>query len=260
MENLTLQGKHYALIRELPASKQGAVYKAIFDYAMENKEPTQLTGMSKAIFENIRPYIDNVEKMYINGKKGGRPVNKKELLLSGGEETKPQSKDISKIDKFALTKTKTKEQTKMESKDESKPQSKEKTFIDKDNISLSNKINNLSMRVRACESDNALIDLFKELYKHYFDYWGYDKEDKDVFEEIMVVLANAIKKAKKGELKFYQIKYSLDMLIESIAYLDEQDIRDIVWQVMNNNEIKNRELYITGALLSRASEKKTGNR
>jgi len=80
MRNIAFLGTHYALIRELPANQQGAVYKAIFDYAMEEKEPVNLTGMSKAIFETTRQYWDTCRKQFENGQKGGRPSKTKSQI------------------------------------------------------------------------------------------------------------------------------------------------------------------------------------
>lgn len=273
MENLTIKDKHYALIRELPAVKQGAVYKAIFDYAMEHKEPTQLTGMSKAIFENIRPYIDNVEKQYKNGKQGGRPSEKVEepkeetqpqTEEQSKEETQNESQTISKIDTFVLNQNKTQTQsqstTQTQSQDISQQESQRQTFKDKYILSLSINKNNLIMRACACVKESEFVDIFSKYFKDYFNYWGYTAEDKKAFKEVMNALGCMFAKAKRGEFKFNQLKYTVENLAERILQLDEDDIHKIVWQLLNNTEIQNREIYITGALLSRASEKKVGSR
>ena len=101
MRDIKFFASYYAAIKELPDNKQGAVYKAIFDYAMEEKEP-ELSGLSLAIFNLIRPYLDSSKKQYENGIKGGRPSNK---------ETQEQSEEETQSKTQSLTQNKTQEQS-----------------------------------------------------------------------------------------------------------------------------------------------------
>lgn len=101
MRDIKFFASYYAAIKELPDNKQGAVYKAIFDYAMEGIEP-ELSGLSLAIFNLIKPYLDSSKRQYENGSKGGRPSNK-ETQIQSEEETQIITQDI--------TQTKTQQQT-----------------------------------------------------------------------------------------------------------------------------------------------------
>ena len=67
MRDIKFFASYYAAIKELPDSKQGMVYKAVFDYAMEGVMPDNLSGMPKAIFDLIKPYLDSSKKQYENG-------------------------------------------------------------------------------------------------------------------------------------------------------------------------------------------------
>ena len=129
------------------------------------------------------------------------------------------------------------------------------------NISLSNNnINNiLSTHVRACACEEEIQTYLQEHFKSYFQYWGYDEQDKQTFNEVMQVLANAIEKSKTNNLNYYhtkyKTKYNFNLLVDTISVLDDEDIHKIVFQILNNNDIQNRYLYILGAVLTRANEK-----
>ena len=128
------------------------------------------------------------------------------------------------------------------------------------NISLSNNINNiLSTHVRACACEEEIQTYLQEHFKSYFQYWGYDEQDKQTFNEVMKVLANAIEKSKTNSLNYYhtkyKTKYNFNLFVDTISVLDDEDIHKIVFQILNNNDIQNRYLYILGAVLTRANEK-----
>ena len=102
MRDIKFFASYYAAIKELPDSKQGMVYKAVFDYAMEGVMPDNLSGMPKAIFDLIKPYLDSSKKQYENGIKGGRPAN---------HETQAQSEEKTQNETQIITQTKTQEQS-----------------------------------------------------------------------------------------------------------------------------------------------------
>ena len=51
-------------------------YDAVVSYALSGDEPTELTGVPKAVFALIKPQIDANNERYVNGCKGGRPSTK----------------------------------------------------------------------------------------------------------------------------------------------------------------------------------------
>ena len=92
MRDIKFFASYYAAIKELPDNKQGEVYKAVFDYAMEGVEPSNLSGLSLAIFNLIKPYLDSSKKQYENGIKGGRPAH--ETQKQSEEETQSETQTI----------------------------------------------------------------------------------------------------------------------------------------------------------------------
>lgn len=122
MRNLIFYGSYYEAIKELPASEQGKVYKAVIDYAMDQIEP-DLTGVAKAIFVLIRPTLDASIKNYENGKKGGRPKSEKES----------QGETNSKTETGTQTKTQLKTQKETESTTEPQRENEKENENDMEN-------------------------------------------------------------------------------------------------------------------------------
>ena len=212
-------------LQNLTDAQVGKLFRAMLNYAIDGKEP-QLNGVLDMAFQFIKVTMDEDKQKY-NDK-----CNK-------NKENIKQRWNTNEYERIKKIRTNTND-----------------TDNDNDNnISLSINKNNLSMRARACACEKETEEFLQEHFKNYFNYWGYDEKDKQTFNEVIHILANAIERAKNNNLKFYQMTYSFDLLIQEISKLDEQDIRDIVWQVFNNNSIRDRFLYILGALLSRASEK-----
>ena len=74
----------YEAIKDVPKKHQPVIYKAVFEYVFESKEPT-FSGVPSAIWKLIRPQLDAASKRYDNAKKGaeygklgGRPKKKEE--------------------------------------------------------------------------------------------------------------------------------------------------------------------------------------
>ena len=76
-ESFVFYASFYKAIEELDEKKQLKLYKSIMKLALENEENENLSGIEKAIFELIKPQILANNKRYEDGKKGGRPNNKK---------------------------------------------------------------------------------------------------------------------------------------------------------------------------------------
>lgn len=91
MRNFIFFASYYEAIKELPADKQGQVYKAIVDYAMEGTEPNNLKGIQKSVFILIKPYIDSSKKKQESGAMGGNATSK----LVSKHTSKQGSKSIS---------------------------------------------------------------------------------------------------------------------------------------------------------------------
>lgn len=81
----------YEAIKNLPPKDKIKLYEGLIEYALLDKEPN-FSGISKGMFELMRPQIDANNRRYENGKKGGRP--KKEV----SEETETQKNE--RLDKM----------------------------------------------------------------------------------------------------------------------------------------------------------------
>lgn len=59
----------YEALQNVPKKHRTEVYEAVFAYAFEAREPS-LTGVTRALWELIRPQLDASRKRYENAKKG----------------------------------------------------------------------------------------------------------------------------------------------------------------------------------------------
>lgn len=112
MKNLVFYGSYHEAVKELPEPEQGKVYKAIIDYAFEQKMP-KLNGVAKAIFVLIKPSLDVSIKNFENGIKGGRPS--KNNPDKNQEETEEQTQKIIQIE----TQNETEIETQIKSEEQS---------------------------------------------------------------------------------------------------------------------------------------------
>ncbi len=132
MKNFMFYGSYHEAVKELPDEEQGAVYKAILDYAFEQKLP-DLNGVAKAIFVLVKPSIDTAIKNYENGKQGGRPLknNPNENLeeIQNITQTETQSKSETETEDTTETQTLLKIKDKRNIDVFKKKDEKEKVFI-----------------------------------------------------------------------------------------------------------------------------------
>ena len=56
----------YEAIKELPAENQAEIWNAVFEFALNFRDP-ELTGLSRSIFTLIRPNLEANQKKYENG-------------------------------------------------------------------------------------------------------------------------------------------------------------------------------------------------
>lgn len=81
-DSIVFYKSFYEAIKEMPKENQLEIYNAIFEKYFFNNE-IKLNGLSKGIFQIIKPNIDSANKRYFanieNGKKGGRPKKKNSI-------------------------------------------------------------------------------------------------------------------------------------------------------------------------------------
>ena len=215
-------------LKSLSDAQLGKLFKAMLDYSITGKEP-KLTGAVNMAFQFIKVTMDEDKQKYESVCKKNQENIKRRWNTTVYE---PIPNDTKNTDNDY-----------------------DNDYDNDFSLSINKKYIYLSTRVHACEKEQDIEKFLQEHFKSYFQYWGYDEKDKQTFYEVIHILANAIVRAKDNNLKFYLMRYDYDTLLKQIAVLDDEDIHKIVWQVLNNNEIRDRYLYILGALLSRASEK-----
>ena len=94
-ESFVFYRSFYEALQNVPKKHRTEVYEAVFAYAFESREPS-LTGVTRALWELIRPQLDASERRYENAKKGaeygklgGRPKkNQPDKKPLKGYETK----------------------------------------------------------------------------------------------------------------------------------------------------------------------------
>lgn len=75
-------------IKELPAGDQLSALWAVIDYGLDGIEPAD--GIARAIWLMTKPLIDNNNRRYENGKKGGRPPKAEPAEKQTATKTEPK--------------------------------------------------------------------------------------------------------------------------------------------------------------------------
>lgn len=242
-------------INTLPEEYQLETYKSLCEYGLSGVMPSEVSAVVKAILQSFSVAMDNAisrHKVLIeNAKKGGNP-NFKKGRPNPYYSDKNKDKLLPEKDNQKITKDNPKIEDEIEVEDEVEVEN-EVENEDKDLTCLLNNKKSIPV-TRASEDEKKIKNLLIEKYKQYFDFWSWDKVGSECYYEIMQVLADTILKTRAGKFKFRQVKYSEDEFLHLLDKLNDQDIRDIIWQVCNNSEIKNRRLYIIGAVINKAEQ------
>jgi hypothetical protein len=76
-ESIIIYRSFYDAIKELEPMHQAEVWKAVFEYGL-NQNEVDLSGLPSIIFKLIKPQLDANIRKYENGTKGGRPKKQNE--------------------------------------------------------------------------------------------------------------------------------------------------------------------------------------
>lgn len=79
IEKFTIFKNTYKLLRHLPEKNKIELYDAMFDYMFEGIEPSFDDELSNGIWVNLVMILDNTKSRILNGKKGGRNSDAKDL-------------------------------------------------------------------------------------------------------------------------------------------------------------------------------------
>lgn len=243
-------------INLLPEEFQLETFKSLCEYGLSGEMPSDTSAVVKAILQSFSIAIDNSitrQKTNVkNGKKGGNPNFKKgqpnpyylDKKTEKGNQLMAEDNQKITIDN----------PNKEDESEEENEHEKEDEFEKEDRTSLLNK-KYLSSDGRAREDEEEIKKLLIEKYKKYFDFWKWDEKGNECYYEIMGVLASVLINSRHKKLRYRQKTYSEDDLWQTLDKLDDEDIRAIIWQMNNNGDIKNREIYILGAVINRAEER-----
>lgn len=80
----------YESLQDLPKRDRGIVLDAIFEYVLNDVEPTDLTGARSAVWKLIKPQLDANNRKHENGRKGGNKKQVSPNLSPNLNATKPQ--------------------------------------------------------------------------------------------------------------------------------------------------------------------------
>lgn len=75
-ESIVFYKSYFKSIEQLPQKEQLQTYKALLNFAFNDKEPeNELKGASSIIFEMAKPVLKSSKQKYDKGIKGGHPNN-----------------------------------------------------------------------------------------------------------------------------------------------------------------------------------------
>lgn len=71
-ESIIIYRSFYEAIKDLPKEQQADAWNCIFEYGLNDIEPS-INGIVSTVFKLIKPQLDANKKRFENGLKGGRP-------------------------------------------------------------------------------------------------------------------------------------------------------------------------------------------
>lgn len=94
-ESIVFYKSYFDSIEQLPQNQQLPIYKALLNFAFNDREPeNELKGASLIIFEMAKPVLRSSKRNYDNGSKGGRPT---------GDEDNSPKKQLEGIEFVTIT-------------------------------------------------------------------------------------------------------------------------------------------------------------
>lgn len=248
-------------IEALPEEYQLECFKAVSKYGLTGEIPEGLSPIAKALLisfsigmeNNIARYHASVE----NGKKGGRPKKKN---LEKPKETCENPNEFNKnLEKPKKTQV---------NLDEPNPNLNVNVnvndnvnvikLVHKKNKNIFSEYNSARTRERVKERTAEERQPYINFYKEFFDL-AYDKWQDTGLEIIDTIIEAKEQSMSEERLTFKQKKYDLKTLSELLACIDVERFRKIVTQLVFNEDIKNRPIYILGCLITAALEVKHDN-
>lgn len=212
-------------LQGLNNAQLGKLFRAMLDYAIDDKEP-EFSGELKMAFQFIKINMDEDKQKY-------------EAKCKKNKENVSARWEYERIRNI---------QTNTNDTDNDNDNDNDNDYVYSQSIIIA--------RARACETEKELEDFFVDRYQNYFHYWGFKEQDKNLFMDVVGVLVQFILELKTKSILYNQKKYTFESFLSLIEKFDEEDIRKIVVSLKANEEIRDKRLYILGAIINRAEEKR----
>lgn len=240
-------------INALPEEFQLETYKALVEYGTTGKVPTNISSVANAMLISFSVGMENSICRYNasveNGKKGGRPPKNKQEIEETQENLDKQKENLEKP---------------RETQENLDEPIHNLNVNDNVNVNVNKLVNNKKINIFknynsawVCERVRVRTEKEREPYVSYYSEffeWCFNDRFKEAAYEIIDTMIEAKEQAMTEEgLKFNHKIYTFSQFVEKLAKIDCDKFRSIITQIVFNETIENRPVYILGCLIA-ASE------
>lgn len=285
-DSFILYASHEENFKMLSDADKGKLIMAIFAYVRDEDISATLKPLAKMAYVSITNQIKASNEKYdrrcetsrLNGQLGGRPRKntseneeiKQDLDGEIDSENLKQPNKPKKTDRLLGFNDENDAEKNLNNL--KKPNENLKTLYDNDydneydndNIKLVNKeniFNNYNACTHACVSEKSEEERkpFINYYSDIFSYYQHETTRKPALE-IIDTMIEALYQAKSPEgLKFKQIKYNANNLLDVFRGINVDSFFSIMRQLKYNEDIENRALYILGCIVQASDLDKIDN-
>lgn len=267
-DSFVLYSSYEENFKILKDKDRGKLIMAIFAFVRGEDKSSTLSKstlmaynfITQQIAIDIEKYNRICERNKQNASKGGRPRKSNQEKATGFDETQTEKPTGFNVDNLP-EKSKA---TGFFGNNLQKPTGFFGNPYDNYSLvsSLSNNIfNNYSACVHAHVREKSIEERkpFKDFYKEVFDYCVTDKFLNPA-NEIIDTMIEAYNQSKtENGLKFKQVTYNANKLFDVFASIDSDKFRKIITQLVFNQNIENRAIYILGSLVTASQNPKCSN-
>lgn len=279
-DSFILYGSHEENFKMLSDTDKGKLIMAIFAFVRDEDISATLKPLAKMAYVSITNQIKISNEKYdrrcetsrLNGQLGGAPKgnqNAKKKQEEAEEQPNQPKNNLNQPNQPIGC---------LENEDENNLKQPKNNLInlnnpndndydneyDNDNIKLVNKeniFNNYNACTHACVSEKSEEERkpFINYYSDIFSYYQHETTRKPALE-IIDTMIEALYQAKSPEgLKFKQIKYNANNLLDVFRGINVDSFFSIMRQLKYNEDIENRALYILGCIVQASDLDKIDN-
>lgn len=240
-------------IEALPDEYQLEAYRALTKYGLTGTMPEDVSAVVKAILisfsvgmeNNIARYHASVE----NGKKGGRP--KKEQPTAEEEQPTLESENLEKprITQQNLDKPTQNLNVNVNDNDNVNVNVNDFELVKKQKINIFEDYINAGACVRVPVKSDKEREVYLKHYHEFFDYYKTGNYYEAALEIIDTIIEARNQTSTDKGLIFKSKKYSFTGFLTQVSQIDCNRFRGIISQLVHNEEIEHRAVYILGCIL-----------